>query len=134
MIVFGADCFVISKSGKEAIVNAFSDQVGTLTVQIVDAAIAYDCPITNQTFILVARNVLHVPSMDHNMIPPFIMREAGLTVNDTPKIHIKEPTLLDHAIICDEFDLHIRLHLHGIFSCFKTRTRHQRRSLTPILL
>ena len=83
MIVFGADCFVISKSGKEAIVNAFSDQVGTLTVPIVDAAVAYDCPIKNETFILVARNVLHVPSMDHNLIPPFIMREAGLTVNAT---------------------------------------------------
>ena len=59
------------------------------------------------------------------------MREAGLTVNGTPKIHIKEPTLLDHAIICDESDLHIRLHLHGIVSCFKTRAPTNSKILDP---
>ena len=27
------------------------------------------------------RNALYVPSMPHNLIPPFIMREAGIVVN-----------------------------------------------------
>ena len=105
--------------------------VGTITLPIIDAAVAYDYPITNQTFILVARNVLYVPAMDHNLILPCVMREAWLTVNDTPMIHIKEPTLLDHAIICDESDLHIRLHFHGILSCFKTRAQTSEEILDP---
>ena len=43
MIVFGKYCFNISKYDKEAIVNAFTDQVGTITVPVFDAAVAYEC-------------------------------------------------------------------------------------------
>ena len=59
--------------------------------------------------------------MDHNLIPPFILHEAGITVNDTAMIHLNEPSIDDHAIICPNSDLRIRLHLHGTFSCFSTR-------------
>ena len=116
MIVFGKDCFIISKSGKEAIVNAFTDQVGTITVPIVDNAVAYDCPWYQTTYILIARNILSVQPMDHNLIPPFILREAGITVNDNAMIHLNEPPIDDHAIIFPNSDLRIRLHIHGTFS------------------
>ena len=98
MIVFGKDCFIISKSGKEAIVNDFTDQVGNITVPIVNAAVAYDYPWSQITYILIAKNILSVPSMDHNLIPSFILREAGLTVNDTAMIHLNEPPIDDNAI------------------------------------
>ena len=39
------------------------------------------------------RNVLYVHSMTNNLIPPFLMREAGLKVNDVPKIHIERQNL-----------------------------------------
>ena len=116
MIVFGKYCFVISKFGKEAIVNTFTDQVGTITAPIVDADVAYDCPWYQTTYILIARNILSVPSMDHNLISPFILREAGLTVNDTAMIHLNKPSSDDHAIICPNSNLSIQLHLHGTFS------------------
>ena len=29
---------------------------------------------------------------------PFILREAGLKVKDTPKTHVDEPDVTDHAI------------------------------------
>jgi hypothetical protein len=29
---------------------------------------------------------------------PFVMREAGIVVRDTPKIHMEEPTEEDHAL------------------------------------
>ena len=99
MIVFGKYCFIISKSGKEAIVNAFTDQVGTITVPIFDAAVPYECPWYETTYLLIARNILSVPSMDHNLIPLLILHEAGLTVNDTAMIHFNEPSIDDHAII-----------------------------------
>ena len=45
-------------------------------VPIVDAAIAYDDKYSGKTFILVMKNVLHVATMDRNLIPPFILRES----------------------------------------------------------
>jgi hypothetical protein len=58
--------------------------------------------------------------MENNLIPPFIMREAGITVNDTPKIQVREPTVNDHAIIFEEDNFKIPLSLWGIFSYFPT--------------
>ena len=70
MIVFGKSCFVIHETGRHADVNAFSPDVPTLEkIPIVDAAVAYDCPYSMKTYLLVARNVLYIPSMDHNLIP-----------------------------------------------------------------
>ena len=115
MIVFGKYCFIISKSGKEAIVNDFTDQVGTITVPIIDAAVAYDCPWSQTTYILISRNILSVPYMDHNLIPPLILREAVIKVDDIAMIHLNEPSIDDHAIISPNSDMRIRLHLHGTF-------------------
>jgi hypothetical protein len=39
-----------------------------------------------------------VPAMEQNLIPPFVMREAGIVVNDTPKIHMKNPTIEAHSL------------------------------------
>jgi hypothetical protein len=36
--------------------------------------------------------MLYVPSLDHNLLPPFMMREAGVIVKDTPKIELDEPS------------------------------------------
>ena len=36
--------------------------------------------------------------MDHNLLPPFILREVGLEVNDTGNIQVKDPTIHDHSI------------------------------------
>ena len=51
------------------------------------------------------RNAIHVLAMTINLIPPFIMREIGINVRDTPKIQMKSPTEADHAITFpgDEF-------------------------------
>jgi hypothetical protein len=52
-------------------------------VPIVDGALANDCPYTHKAYLLAFKNALHVLSVSHNLIPPFIMREARSTVNDT---------------------------------------------------
>ena len=56
--------------------------------------------------------------MDHNLVPPFIFREAGLIVHDTPEIHVKNPSVEDHTIFFPKYDVQIPLSLNGIFSCF----------------
>ena len=122
MVVIGAQGTIIQKTVKYTDVNRFSSDIGTMSrVPIVDAVLAYDCPIYGKTTLLVARNALFVQSMDHNLIPPFIMREAGLKVEEQAKIHVKEPAKENHSIYSSEINLRIALQIEGIFSVFKTR-------------
>eukprot|EP00957_Ditylum_brightwellii_P040188 3040753-Ditylum_brightwellii.AAC.1 len=58
--------------------------------------------------------------MDHNLIPPFMLREAGIAVNETPKIHKKNPTVDDHTITFSNSGLRITMRLWGVFSYFPT--------------
>ncbi len=96
-------------------------------VSIVDTTVAYYCPYTMKTYILAVKNALHVPSMERNLVPPFILREAGLVVNDMPKIHIKQDVLSinTHCVVASEensgIDLRIPMQLDGIFSYFAKR-------------
>ena len=69
-----------------AIVSAFSPDHKPMKIQVVDACIGYWCPVNETTYILHFNDVLFVPSMEHNLIPPFILREAGFIVNDIPRI------------------------------------------------
>ncbi len=54
--------------------------------------------------------------MDNHLIPPFIMREAEIVVNDVPKIHVVDPDVSDYSIYFRETDMKIPLSLNGIFS------------------
>ena len=129
MVVVGSHVSVFGHSGKSADVRPFSSDCSKLeSVPIVDAAVAYDCPYTMKTYILAVKNALqHVPSMEHNLVPPFILREAGLVVNDVPKIHTKRSELSvdTHCVVAskenNEIDLRIPMQLDGIFSYFATR-------------
>ena len=88
MVVFGNQGTTIQNTGKFADVNAFAEDVGMMPrVPIVDLVLSYDCQYSGEVILLVARNALFVMSMDHNFVPPFIMREAGLQVNKQAKIH-----------------------------------------------
>ena len=93
MVVIVKQAFIFNHSDQYANVREFTDEVkGISKVPIVDVVIAYDCPQSGQTYLLVLRNSLCVPSMEHNLIPPFILREAGLVLHDTPKIHCIVPS------------------------------------------
>ncbi len=80
-----------------------------------------------KTYLLTFKNALYVPSISHNLIPPFIMRAAVLIVNDVPRIHTRSKDLINktHCILTDgeEDDpkLKIPLKLDGILSYFETR-------------
>jgi hypothetical protein len=66
------------------------------------------------------RNSLYVPSLDYNLLPPFMVREAGVIVKDTPKIQLNDPSEEDHAITFPETGFTIPLSLWGVFSYFRT--------------
>ena len=116
------ECFVFESTGKTCNVEPFDPALGTTQgVPIVDAAIAYDCLFTHETYILIIRNTLYIETMQYNLIPPFIMREGGLIVNDIPKIHCDDPCIEDHCILFKDIDLRIPLQLNGILSYFNSK-------------
>ena len=122
MAVVGRHCIILNHTGKSANVNPFTPDYDALAnVPIVDAAIAYDCPYTGLLHILLIQNALSIPSMTHNLIPPFIMRKANVEVHDTPKIHVANPTNLDHSLFFPAAAVRIPLSLSGIFSFFPSR-------------
>ena len=125
MIVLGKHCLEIGDSGKTAEVSSFSKETGAISsVPIKDAVCVYDCPKSGVAYLLVMRNGLWIPTNEHNLVPPFVMREAGLEVNEQPKIHCEPErvTEVDHSIYCRDNDLRIPLKLDGIFSYFPTRS------------
>ena len=48
------------------------------------------------------------------------MREAGIEVNDTPKIQVSDPEVKDHSLYFKNENMRIPLALNGIFSYFNT--------------
>ena len=123
MVVIGKQAFIFNHSDQYTNVGAFTDEVkGIPKVPIVDTAIAYDCPQSGQTYLPVVRNALCIPSMEHNLIPPFILREAGLVLRDTPKIHCNVPSAEYHYLFDEGTGLRIPFTLDGTFSVFKSRS------------
>ena len=99
MICLGKHCSVVRRTGVTMKVNAFASEVGSLNnIPVVDAVIVYDCPFTGESYFLLMYNCLYIPSMECHLIPPFILREAGLLVNDTPNIQSMQPDENTHVI------------------------------------
>ena len=120
MPVVGKHAYIIAKTGKKVNISPFTPDYQPLTVPLVDAAGRYDNPYNGKPYILVLQNALYVPTMENNLIPPFMLREMGVTMNDVPKIHKEDPTVDDHAITFMEMGFWIPLSLWGIFSYFPT--------------
>ena len=121
---------VINKSGKSADVRTSSKECSKMiAVPIFDVEISYDFPYLGITYILIIKNALYIPSMNHNLMPPLIIREAGLIVNDVPRIHTRQEDLTNqtHCIVSrvdgDDNGTNLNIHMNsdGIFSYFPTR-------------
>jgi hypothetical protein len=120
MPVVGKCSFILSDTGRVADVKAYTPDYDSMQIRIVDATVKYECPYSGTGYILVLRNALHVPSMQNNLIPPFMMREAGITVYDTPKMQVSDPTEKDHSLYFPETSFRITMSLWGVFSYFPT--------------
>ena len=122
MCVLGNQYSILSQSGKSVDVGTFTESTrGLNQVLIVNAMLAYDCKRTNQVYLLVLRNVLYIESTEDSLIPPFILREAGLIVNERAKVQYKQGTTTeeDHTMQEKETGLFIIMSLRSFFSIFQ---------------
>ena len=102
MPVIGRNAYILSKIGETVDVAPFTPDYKPISVELVDAVLNYECPYSGEVKILIIRRGLHVASMTHNLLPPFMLREAGIQINEVPKIHVTSPTEEHHAIIFQE--------------------------------
>ena len=118
----GSYSTVLEYTGRKANVTGFTEDLRRpMTVPVVNAALAYDCDITGETRILVVCNALYFKNMDVNLIPPFMMRLAGVEVNECPKFLSKNPSEDNHSMYFPREDVRISFHLEGIISYIPTR-------------
>ena len=102
MPVVGSNCQVIRQTGKTVTVSPFTPDYEPMNIPVVDATVLYRCPFSGKEYILVIMNALYVPSMSHNLIAPFIIRDAGVALKTTPKIQCKDPDEYQHALTFDD--------------------------------
>ena len=122
---FGSTCLVIENTGRTVSVEGFGEELGQVNdIPIVQAAVAYDCPATSQTYILLFNESLYIPSMTYHLLNPNQMRLQGIIVNDIPlqMLQPQDRTLQQHSLLVEDPQLHIPLSLRGIMSGFVIRT------------
>ena len=91
-----------------------------MEAELVDVALLYECPYEGKLHVLVIRNAIHIDSMENILIPPIILQEAGLQVNERAKIHTEGPMTDNHSIAFPTTGFRIPLQLFGVFSYFST--------------
>ena len=119
----GSGAAILYKSEHTIQVEGFLSSLGSVNVPIVTAAVAYDDPLTMNTFVLVIHQALYFEQLRHNLFSPNQLRQHGIIVNDTPLYFIPpgQRGENDHRIVIPEIDLSIDLKLRGVISYFETR-------------
>ena len=120
--VTDANAHILEQTGRTVSVCGFTDELGKpLLVEVVHAAVVFDCPTTGNSYVMVLNNALHVPSLDCSLTNPFIMRLAGIVIDECPKFLAEVPSIAYHSLYFSEHDLRIPLALDGIVSYFPCR-------------
>ena len=120
----GDACLVLQDTGRTVTVEGYMESAGSSNeVPVVTAAVAYDCPTTFNTYILIFHEALRVYGMSTHLINHFQLREQGIIVNDTPLQHLPDGDRLpeSHSITSEDPPMHIPLSLQGTMSGFTVR-------------
>ena len=121
-IVVGKNVLILRETGKTVNVSPFTKSLGTISkVEVVDCAVAHDCPFSGETRVIIMYNALHIPEMEHNLVPPFVVRRQGNLLSDVPKIHVSDPSVDDHSLLFKDSNVRIPLQLTGTTSYFDSR-------------
>jgi hypothetical protein len=102
--VLGCDASIFLDYDRPVVVKGYDPSLGTKTFAAVSGALAYDDPKTSKVYHLVINQVIHIPHLDHHLLCPMQCQVNGVTVNDTPKYLVSDPTDHMHALILKDPD------------------------------
>jgi hypothetical protein len=114
----GTDCRIVAYSEKTCEVTPFHPDYHPIRdVPIVQAAAAYTCPETGQTYILIINQALYMgESLAVSYLNPNQLRHNGVIVDDIPKHLAPDPNKATHSLYFPQHDLRIPLQLKGVIS------------------
>jgi hypothetical protein len=120
---FGKGAYIMSTDHHScAKVSGFSVKLGkVISVPIVTATVAYDCPISFQTYILIFHQSLYIEKLNSHLICPNQLRLAGKTVNDCPLQFTPTSKRTAETHLLQTRQLVIQLKLKVVISYFSTR-------------
>ena len=78
--VVGSEALIVRTHDRKVRVDGFTPALVSKTVDVVGAAVSYECEFTVKVRMMVIRNGLHIKEMKHNLLSPFIVRLSGLEV------------------------------------------------------
>src|SRR5210317_289234 len=84
---FGSAAKLVYDTGSVVPVEGYKPSGSQHKVKIVCAAIAYDCPSTNHTYVLFFHQSLWIPEIKQHLLSTFQMRDNNVIVNDIPHQH-----------------------------------------------
>ena len=96
----------------------------TKNMTTVSGALAYDDHVTGKITILVVHQVIHVATMESNLLCPMQVRMNDVKVDKGQKVLTENPADIMHAISgknLDDIQMTIPLSLRGVTSDFQTR-------------
>ena len=112
--VAGDNTRILERTGRTVSVSGFTDELGKpILVDVVYAALVYDCPTTGNSYVMILYNALDVSSLDCSLINPFMMRLAGIVVDKCPKFLADIPSIVHHSLYFPDQDLRIPLAFAG---------------------
>ena len=97
-----------------------SKGIMTPDCQTVSGAVAYDCPMTGEVFIIEIHQAILIDHLHNNILCPIQMRMYDVRLHYIPKYLTENPTDQTHSIVMHEKGetLLIPLYLYGVTSYF----------------
>jgi hypothetical protein len=120
--VIGDNALILRDHERRVSVTGY-DHSRPKTYKIVDAVVGHEDPETGEEYMLVINQAIYIPGLKHNLICPMQLRMNDVSVNETPKFCLSNPTETDHAILVNRSEddrVIIPLSLEGVTSYFPT--------------
>ncbi len=82
--VLGKDALIFLDYDHPVIVEAYDPRLGSAKYCTVSGAVAYDDLQTRKMLLLVIKQAIHIPHLDHHLLCPMQCRVNDMTVDEMP--------------------------------------------------
>ncbi len=125
--ILGRHAYIFQNYNQPVHVKAYDPQLGSTEYRTVSGAVAYTDPSNGRTLLLLIHQAIHIPHLDHHLLCPMQCRVNDVTVNETPKFMVNDPTDQTHALTLPDIvhlsqTITLPLELQGVISLLNVRT------------